>query len=196
MTIPILHHNFDATGIDLTYTYWTLGIIIVAILVFCLFIPRIYEILPPRTATAGGEFVKLFAFCFSALMIPMFLLFILPHLFSSDVDGKPLMRPVVEPRRGHDTTLFTEHKEDFAEALDSNEQMREYDIPECELNNTESIICGGTHLVPVEAIKGGQQVSLMPHVDFDSDNSELKTDNPDDKGVNTYFWVEEKESEN
>ena len=39
MTIPILHHNFDATGIDLTYTYWTLGIIIVAILVFfaCLF---------------------------------------------------------------------------------------------------------------------------------------------------------------
>lgn len=196
MNIPILHHNFDATGLDLTYTYRTLGILSVAILVFVLFNGRIYKILPPRTTTAGGEFVKLFTFCFSLFIIPIFLLFILPHLFSSDVDGKPLMRPVVEPRQGYDTTLLTEYKEDFAEALDDNEQMREYDIPECELNKTESVICGGTHIAPVEAIKDGKQVSLMPHVDFDSDNVKLETDNPDDKGISVYFWVEEKESEN
>ena len=73
--------------------------------------------------------------------------------------------------------------------------MHEYNIPECDLNNTESIICGGTHIAPVEAIKDGKHVSLMPHVDFDSDNVKLETDNPDDKGISVYFWVEEKESE-
>ena len=71
--------------------------------------------------------------------------------------------------------------------------MNQYHIPECELNNAQSILCGGDTTEEVVANKGDTTVILQPHFSTKEKDAQLVLDNPQDKGVPVYFWVEEKE---
>lgn len=111
-----------------------------------------------------------------------------PMVTSEDINGAAYL--------DHEQSFVEKYSNEISDAVDRNETLKQYTIADCQLNNPTSILCGGTILDEVRADKGKSTVTLVPHIEFDADNAELKIDNPDDEGISTYFWVEEKESEN
>ena len=132
-----------------------------------------------------------------------------PKFFSSDKDSGTILKPIKSvddlPEDGilsglglirkysEDNTLLSRYSDEFVKEMKNNEKMKEYTIPECELNDNKSIICGGNKLTTVKANKGNKTVTLTPHVEIEYDKAEIDIDNPKDKGVPVYYWIEETE---
>lgn len=73
--------------------------------------------------------------------------------------------------------------------------MKKYHIPGCESYNSDSILCGGDKLKGVLANKGDKIVSLVPHYSLKEEDAQISLDNPQDKGLPVYFYIEEKTAE-
>lgn len=130
-------------------------------------------------------------------------------LFVSEAEGKPFLEPNIFYKEGtpsFDFTSFYEkqgyydknslvnkYSDEFEKAIKNNSQLNQYHIPECELNNSRSILCGGDTIDAVTANKGDETVILQPHFSTNEKDARLILDNPQDKGVKVYFWVEEKD---
>ena len=220
MSIPILHHNFDATGLEMFYKnpFYLLSIIILFIL-FVILLLIIFWSFKLILILKDKNKISPLLFLVSTFLTPLVLGCIMliggsfiieaPKLFSSEEDGRKILNPIESadnlPKDGflsefglirkydEDNTLLSRYSDEFVKEMKNNEKMKEYTIPECELNDPESIICGGNDLTSVKANKGDKTVALTPHVEIDSDNAELKVDNPNDKGVSVYYWIEETE---
>lgn len=212
MTIPILHHTFDPTGVSLTYdSGWVIISLVIAVLVtVSIFAPTVKKIEkalkknPPKSVIKFGActllgtlllVIALAAIGLLAFFVPLFLadktnitFFTRPMVTSEDINGAAYL--------DHGQSFVEKYSNEISDAVDRNEDLKKYTIADCQLNDPKSILCGGTSLDEVQADKGKSTVTLVPHIEFDADNAELKIDNPSDEGVNTYFWVEEKESEN
>lgn len=48
-------------------------------------------------------------------------------------------------------------------------------------------------MTAVKADKENETVLLSPQVEEDADDAKLEVDNPNDKGVKLYFWIDEEE---
>lgn len=215
MSIPILHHNFDATGLEMFYKnpFYLLSIIILLVILFLILIISFKLILKLKDENKISPlsflismFLTSLAF-FYIMMIGGYTIIDAPKLFSSEEDGRKILKPIESidnlPKDGflsefglirkydEDNTLLSRYSVEFVKEMKNNDKMKEYTIPECELNDPESIICGGDKLSTVRANKGDKTVTLTPHVEIDSDKAELKVDNPNDKGVQVYYWIEE-----
>lgn len=218
MDIPILHHKFDATGVGLHFSdaHMVVSFIILSIIVF---IVVFLSFDPLKTKGSDenqrektvkekikGYFLIIFFIAFYCVLLsyPD-----IPRLFTSDAEGKLLMQPNVLNGEeygsgvfkdfysisGYDenNTVIRKYSSEIYQAIEDNEEMKKYSIPECDLKNPPSIICGGDKMTAVKADKGNETVLLSPQVEVDADNAELDVDNPDDKGVKLYFWTEEEE---
>lgn len=217
MSIPILHHNFDATGLEMFYKnpFYLLSIIILIIILLLILIISFKLILKLKDENKISPlsflismFLTSLAF-FYIMMIGGYTIIDAPKLFSSEEDGRKILKPIESidnlPKDGilselglirkydEDNTLLSRYSDEFVKEMKNNEKMKEYTIPECELNDPESIICGGNDLTSVKANKGDKKVTLTPHVEIDSDKAEINIDNPNDKGVSVYYWIEETE---
>lgn len=104
-----------------------------------------------------------------------------------------MMPPEFYKKFGYDdkNTLTNKYSQEFQQAIKSNKEMKQYHIPECESDNSESIICGGYAMEAVQANKGKEIVSLIPHFSLDEKDAQIPLTNPQDKGVPVYFWIEE-----
>lgn len=218
MDIPILHHKFDATGVELHFSdaHMVVSFIILSIIVF---IVVFLSFDPLKTKGSDenqrektvkekikGYFLIIFFIAFYCVLLsyPD-----IPRLFTSDAEGKLLMQPNVLNGEeygsgvfkdfysisGYDenNTVIRKYSSEIYQAIEDNEEMKKYSIPECDLKNPPSIICGGDKMTAVKADKGNETVLLSPQVEVDADNAELDVDNPNDKGVKLYFWTEEEE---
>lgn len=215
MSIPILHHNFDATGLEMFYKnpFYLLSIIILLVILFLILIISFKLILKLKDENKISPlsflismFLTSLAF-FYIMMIGGYTIIDAPKLFSSEEDGRKILKPIESidnlPKDGflsefglirkydEDNTLLSRYSVEFVKEMKNNEKMKEYTIPECELNDPESIICGGDKLSTVRANKGDKKVTLTPHVEIDSDKADIDVDNPKDKGVPVYYWIEE-----
>lgn len=229
MNIPILHHNFDATGLELFYDtpFEWLFIIIVALLISftvvgMLFLAKkIFKKLnfyqkmdESQSSIYPGVILISFSFLAAMLMLPIVffeysILSNAPKFFSSDKDSGTILKPVESVdnlpeddilselglirKYDENNILASRYNDEFVKEMKNNEKMKEYTIPECELNDPESIICGGDKLSSVQANKDDKKVTLTPHVEIDSDKADIDVDNPKDKGVKVYYWIEETE---
>lgn len=215
MDIPILHHKFDATGVGLHFSHTHMVVfsiilsIIVFIVVFFLDPLKVEDLNKKQEKETSKEKIKgLFSIVFFIAFFCAALSYQdIPRLFTSDAEGKPLMQPDVLNGKEHQTgfvkdfhpipgydennTVIRKHSSEIHQAIEDNEEMKKYSIPECDLKNPPSIICGGDEMNAVKADRGNKTVILSPQVEVDSDNAELDVDNPDDKGVQVYFWIEE-----
>lgn len=218
MSIPILHHNFDATGLEMFYKnpFYLLSIIILFILFVILLLIMFWSfklILKLKDENKISPLLFLVSTFLTPLVLGCIMLiggsFIIeaPKLFSSEEDGRKILKPIESvdnlPKDGilselglirkysEDNTLVSRYNDYFVKEMKNNDKMEEYTIPECELNDSESIICGGNYLTSVKANKGDKKVTLTPHVEIDSDKAEIDVDNPNDKGVQVYYWIEE-----
>ena len=217
MNIPILHHNFDATGLELFYNspFYALSIIILLVILFLILLILFKLILTLKDKNK----ISPLSFLISTFLTSLAFVFILPigysaivdapKFFSSDEDSGKILKPAISANdfpnlsitedlglvRKYDenNTMMAHYSDEFVKEMKINENMKEYTIPECELNNPESIICGGNDLTSVRANKGDETVTLTPHVEIESDKAEIKVDNPEDKGVPVYYWIEETE---
>ena len=218
MDIPILHHKFDATGVGLHFSdaHMVVSFIILSIIVF---IVVFLSFDPLKTKGSDenqrektvkekikGYFLIIFFIAFYCVLLsyPD-----IPRLFTSDAEGKLLMQPNVLNGEeygsgvfkdfysisGYDenNTVIRKYSSEIYQAIEDNEEMKKYSIPECDLKNPPSIICGGDKMTAVKADKGNETVLLSPRVEVDADDAELDVDNPNDKGVKVYFWIEEEE---
>lgn len=210
MTIPIFHHTFDPTGVSLTYdSGWVIiSLVIAAIVTVSIFVPIVEKIEktlkknPPKSVV---EFVSctllgtlllviaLAAIGLLAFFVPLYLadktnitFFTRPMVTSEDINGAAYL--------DHEQSFVEKYSNEISDAVDRNEPLKQYTIADCQLNDPKSILCGGTSLDAVQADKGNSTVTLVPHIEFDADNTEIETDNPNDEGVNTYFWVEERKN--
>ena len=123
-------------------------------------------------------------------------LFLEPNISDErTIPSFPIMPPEFYKKFGYDdeNTLTNNYSQEFQQAIKNNEKMKQYYIPECESDNSESIICGGDKLSSVQANKDDKKVTLTPHVEIDSDKADIDVDNPKDKGVKVYYWIEETE---
>lgn len=229
MSIPILHHNFDATGLELFYdtSFKWLFIVIVSLVVsftvlgMMFLAKKIFKKLnlyqkmdESRSSIYPGVILISFSLIVSILMFPVIvfeysLINNAPKFFSSDEDSGKILKPAISVNdfpnlsltedlgliRKYDenNTLLARYSDEFVKEMKNNEKMKEYVIPECELNDHTSIICGGNKLTTVKANKDNKTVTLTPHVKMDYDKAEIKIDNPEDKGVPVYYWIEETE---
>lgn len=212
MTIPIFHHTFDPTGVSLTYdSGWViLSLVIAAIVTVSIFVPIVEKIEktlkknPPKSVVAFVSCTLLgIAVLVVALAVIGLLAFFVPLYLADKTNTTFFTRPMVtsEDINGaayldHEQSFVEKYSNEISDAVENNKDLKQYTIADCQLNDPKSILCGGTSLDEVQADKGNSTVTLVPHIEFDTDNAEIETDNPDDEGVNTYFWVEEKESEN
>ena len=229
MNIPILHHNFDATGLELFYStpFKWLFIVIVSLVVsftilgMMVLSKKIFKKLnlyqkmdESQSSIYPGVILISFSLISAILMTPIVifeysLINNAPKLFSSDEDSGKILKPAISANdfpnlsitedfglvRKYDenNTLLARYSDEFVKEMKNNEKMKEYTIPECELNDHTSIICGGNDLTSVQANKGDKTVTLTPHVEIETDKAEIKIDNPEDKGVPVYYWIEETE---
>ena len=106
-----------------------------------------------------------------------------------------MMPPEFYKKFGYDdkNTLTNKYSQEFQQAIKNNKEMKQYHIPECESDDSESIICGGYAMREVQANKGKEIVSLIPHFSLDEKEAQIPLANPQDKGVPVYFWIEEKQ---
>jgi len=160
----------------------------------------------------GGEFTlkKLFfAILASISVISPFYSANISKFFTSGEEGGLFLEPNISDERtipsfsmmppefykkfGYDdkNTLTNKYSQEFQQAIKSNKKMKEYTIPECEAENSESIICGGYAMEAVQANKGKEIVSLIPHFSLDEKDAQIPLTNPQDKGIPVYFWIEE-----
>ena len=218
MSIPILHHNFDATGLEMFYKtpFYLLSIIILFIL-FVILLLIMFRSFKLILILKDKNKISPLLFLVSTFLTPLVLGCIMliggsfiieaPKLFSSEEDGRKILKPIESAdnlpkdellfelglirKYDENNTILAHYSDEFVKEMKNNEKMKEYTIPECELNDPESIICGGDKLSTVRANKGDKTVTLTPHVEIDSDKAELKVDNPNDKGVQVYYWIEE-----
>lgn len=212
MTIPILHHTFDPTGVSLTYdSGWViLPLVIATLITVAIFVPAMEKIgkalkkNPPKSMALFvacmliGIVVSIIVVAAIGLLTlfgPLFLadktnttFFTRPVATSEDINGAVYL--------DSGKSFVEKYSKEISDAVEDNKDLKQYTIADCQLNEPQSILCGGTSLNEVRADKGKSTTTLVPHIDFNTDKAEIETDNPDDKGVNTYFWVEEKESEN
>ena len=137
--------------------------------------------------------VALAAIGLLAFFVPLYLadktnitFFTRPMVTSEDINGAVYL--------DHEQSFVEKYSNEISDAVENNKDLKQYTIADCQLNDPKSILCGGTSLDEVQADKGKSTVTLVPHIEFDADNTEIETDNPDDKGVNTYFWVEERKN--
>lgn len=220
MSIPILHHNFDATGLEMFYKnpFYLLSIIILFILFVILLLILIMFwsfklILILKDKNKISPLLSLVSTFLTPLVLGCIMLiggsFIIeaPKLFSSEEDGRKILNPIesadnlpkdgILPELGllrkydENNTILARYSDEFVKEMKNNEKMKEYIIPECELNDSESIICGGNDLTSVRANKGDKTVTLTPHIEIESDKAEVDIDNPKDNGVPVYYWIEE-----
>lgn len=216
MDIPILHHKFDATGVGLHFSdaHMVVSFIILSIIVFIV----VFLSFDPLKAKGSDEnqgektvkekikgyFLIIFfiAFYCALLSYPD-----IPRLFTSDAEGKLLMQPNVLngeeygsgvfkdfysiPGYDENNTVIRKYSSEIHQSIKDNEEMKKYSIPECDLKNPSSIICGGDKITDVEADKGNETVLLSPHVKVGANDAQLEVDNPNDKGVKLYFWIKE-----
>lgn len=167
-----------------------------------------------KSSIYPGVILISFSFLAAILMLPIIffeysILSNTPKFFSSDEDSGTILKPIKSvddlPEDGilsglglirkysEDNTLLSRYSDEFVKEMKNNEKMKEYTIPECELNDNKSIICGGNKLTTVKANKGNKTVTLTPHVEIEYDKAEIDIDNPKDKGVPVYYWIEETE---
>lgn len=212
MTIPILHHTFDPTGVSLTYdSGWViLPLVIATLITVAIFVPAMEKIgkaLKKNSPKSMALFVAcmLIGIVVSIIVVAAIgLLTLFGPLFLADKTNTTFFtRPVAtsEDINGavyldSGKSFVEKYSKEISDAVEDNKDLKQYTIADCQLNEPQSILCGGTSLNEVRADKGKSTTTLVPHIDFNTDKAEIETDNPDDKGVNTYFWVEEKESEN
>lgn len=217
MDIPILHHKFDATGVGLHLSdthmevFFIISVITLFAIMFLFSPPNIKGLSKKQEKETvkektKGVFIIVFfiAFFCVALSYPD-----IPRFFASDAEGKPLMQPNVLNGKEYQTgflkdfysipgydennTVIRKYSSEIHQAIKDNEEMKKYSIPECDLKNPSSIICGGDKITDVEADKGNETVLLSPQVKVDANNAKLEVDNPNDKGVKLYFWIDEEE---
>lgn len=217
MSIPILHHNFDATGLELFYKspFYALSIIILIIilLLILLIFFKLILTLKEKNKISPLSFITYLSLTslafFWTMQIGGSAIVDAPKFFSSDKDSGTILKPVESlddlPEDGilsglglirkysEDNTLLSRYNGKFVKEMKNNEKMKKYTIPECELNDNKSIICGGNDLISVQANKGDKTVTLTPHVEIEYDKAEIDVDNPKDKGVQVYYWIEETE---
>ena len=210
MTMLIFYHTFDLTGVSLTYdSGWVILPLVISALIiasiFAVAVEKVEKALkknPPKSTgilvgyTLPGILVSvviLAAVILLTFFAPLFLasktnttFFTRPIATSEDING------AVYLDRGK--TFVEKYSDEISDAVENNKDLKQYTIADCQLNDPKSILCGGTSLDEVQADKGKSTVTLVPHIEFDADNAEIKTDNPNDDGVNTYFWIEEKEN--
>lgn len=210
MTIPIFHHTFDPTGVSLTYdSGWAiLSLVIATIVTASIFVPIVEKIektlkkSPPKSVV---EFVSCTLLGIAVLVVALavigLLAFFVPLYLADKTNTTFFTRPVVtsEDINGaayldHEQSFVEKYSNEISDAVDRNEPLKQYTIADCQLNDPKSILCGGTSLDAVQADKGNSTVTLVPHIEFDADNTEIETDNPNDEGINTYFWVEERKN--
>lgn len=210
MTIPIFHHTFDPTGVSLTYdSGWViLSLVIAALVTVSIFVPIVEKIEktlkknPPKSVVAFVSCTLLgIAVLVVALAVVGLLAFFVPLYLADKTNITFFTRPVVtsEDINGaayldHEQSFVEKYSNEISDAVDRNEDLKKYTIADCQLNDPKSILCGGTSLDEVQADKGNSTVTLVPHIEFDTDNAEIETDNPDDEGISTYFWVEERKN--
>lgn len=121
-------------------------------------------------------------------------LFLEPNISDErTIPSFPIMSPEFYKKFGYydENTLTNKYSQEFQQAIKSNKKMKEYTIPECEAENSESIICGGYAMEAVQANKGKEIVSLIPHFSLDEKDAQIPLTNPQDKGIPVYFWIEE-----
>lgn len=220
--IPVLYHTFDATGLSMHFStvgYFTVTITIGATLMLIGMIPYFVSYISEKPDMgfkkwldkAWEEFTvkKLFfaIFVYFAMITPFFSagisklfvsgeeenLFLEPNIFYKEGPSSFDFFNLYE-KRGYDDENFLVNKysHEFEKAIKNNSQLNQYHIPECELNNAQSILCGGDRTNEVAANKGDKTVILKPHFSINEKDAQLILDNPQDKGVPVYFWVEEK----
>lgn len=123
-------------------------------------------------------------------------LFLEPNISDErTIPSFPIMPPEFYKKFGYDdeNTLTNNYSQEFQQAIKNNEKMKQYYIPECESDNSESIICGGYAMKEVQANKGKEIVSLIPHYSLEEKEAQIPLTNPQDKGIPVYFWIEEKQ---
>ena len=218
MDIPILHHKFDATGVGLHFSdaHMVVSFIILSIIVFIVVFLS-FDPLKTKGSDENQREKTVKEKIKGYLLIIFFIAFYcvllsypnIPRLFTSDAEGKLLMQPNVLNGEeygsgvfkdfysisGYDenNTVIRKYSSEIHQAIKDNEEMKKYSIPECDLKNPSSIICGGDKITDVEADKGNETVLLSPHVKVGANDAKLEVDNPNDKGVKLYFWIDEEE---
>ena len=121
-------------------------------------------------------------------------LFLEPNISDKrTIPSFPIMSPEFYKKFGYydENTLTNKYSQEFQQAIKNNKEMKQYHIPECESDNSESIICGGYAMEAVQANKGKEIVSLIPHFSLDEKDAQIPLTNPQDKGIPVYFWIEE-----
>ena len=221
--IPVLYHTFDATGLSMHFSkvgYFTVTITIGAILILIGMIPYFASYIREKPDMGFKKWMdkswekftpkKLFFAIFASFVVltPFFSAGI-SKLFVSETEGKLFLEPNIfykegtpsfdfaslYEKQGYDdkNSLVNKYSNEFEKTIKNNSQLNQYHIPECELNNSRSILCGGDTIDAVTANKGDETVILQPHFSTNEKDARLILDNPKDKGVKVYFWVEEKE---
>lgn len=223
MHIPVLYHTFDATGLSMHFsktTYVAITIAIISYFIILAFLPHFitYFFEKPemsfrkwfdkkRSKSASMLFFTIPVMA-SAIFIPSATEDI-PKFFTSGAEGKEFLKPNIVNGKEYPTgfdpeyykkwgydeknSLVNKYSEEFKKAIENNSQLNQYHIPECELNNAQSILCGGDTAEEVVANKGDTTVILQPHFSTKEKDAQLILDNPKDRGVKVYFWVEERE---
>ena len=221
--IPVLYHTFDATGLSMHFStvgYFIVTIIIGNILLLLGMIPYFVSYISKKPDMGFMKWIdkswekftlkKLFFAIFASFVVltPFFSAGI-SKLFVSETEGKLFLEPNIfykegtpsfdftsfYEKQGYDdkNSLVNKYSNEFEKAIKNNSQLNQYHIPECELNNAQSILCGGDRIDGVVANKGDKTFILQPHFSTNEKDARLILDNPKDKGVKVYFWVEEKE---
>lgn len=223
MHIPVLYHTFDATGLSMHFStvgYFTVTITIGATLMLIGMIPYFVSYISEKPDMGFKKWMdkswekftpkKLFFAIFAAFVVltPFFSAGI-SKLFVSDLEGGTFLKPNIFYKEGpssfdffnlyekwgydEENSLVNKYSKEFKKAIENNSQLNQYHIPECDLNNAQSILCGGDRIDEVVANKGDKTVILQPHFSTNEKDAQLVLDNSKDKGVPVYFWVEEKE---
>ena len=221
--IPVLYHTFDATGLSMHFStvgYFIVTIAIGVVLMLVGMIPYFVSYIREKPDMGFKKWMdkswekftlkKLFFAIFASFVVltPFFSENI-SKLFVSETEGRLFLEPNIfykegtpsfdlaslSEKRGYDdkNSLVNKYSKEFKKAIENNSQLNQYHIPECELNNAQSILCGGDRIDEVVANKGDKTVILQPHFSTNEKDAQLVLDNSKDKGVPVYFWVEEKE---
>ena len=221
--IPFLYHTFDATGLSMHFStvgYFIVTIAIGVVLMLVGMIPYFVSYIREKPDMGFKKWMdksweeftpkKLFFAIFASFVVltPFFSAGV-SKLFVSETEGKLFLEPNIfykegpssfaftsfYEKRGYDdeNSLVNKYSNEFEKAIKNNSQLNQYHIPECELNNAQSILCGGDRIDEVTANKGDKTFILQPHFSTNEKDANLILDNPKDKGVKVYFWVEEKE---
>lgn len=225
MHIPILYHTFDGTGLSVSYnmlTFCLLTIVFAIIGGLIAMIPTYiaYKKESPQESFRQWQSKKIMTIKERIILIILMITITapliglgasnFPLLFTSEAEGKYFYDPKIVNHEdglyeleflksisGHTEkdNIANKYSKEIQEAIKNNEEMKKYHIPGCESYNSDSILCGGDKLKGVLANKGDKIVSLVPHYSLKEEDAQISLDNPQDKGLPVYFYIEEKTTE-